>query len=630
MDNLIFCFYLYNVKKIVLIALLGCLSFNLMSQHEGIERHYKSYKMYITESEDNFYIEDTLLDEFHNFYAQQKISYNTLGWMNPGQPFKTAVFSEQPAKHPFWFFSNYAGFILNHDDIVYFDTQKPFTLFNFTGGANEYEQVKFLHTQNINPSLSFAFDYNITNSTGHYQFLKTKINALSLATAYTKHKYQSHFNFVFNKINNNENGGLEDMAVYESADYPANAYATNLTNANNTISQIGIQYNQEYRFGTTTTDTIIYKSDTAINVNVNSNFSIIHDVKVDRFYRIYQDIPSAFYSNIFKTDTLTFDSVAYKTIDNKFLLNFNLAGKGKLNNLHLMAGITNYLYNYHFPDTVKANTYLSNYLTGLFSFETNSSSFNSELNYCFVGADAFDMNMSVGYSQRISKKIAFDSYFNYSLENPAIFYYNYNSNHFRWDIDAAKVLSTSTGIDFRLDSLKLNFGVNFNFLQNYFVFNEFAMPVQVAKANIIADAFVAKQFDFGKFHWFVKFTYQYISDEQKVPLPEFVGYSNFYYKKWIFHNAMQLQLGFDVKYHSGFYGYAYMPAIGAFYLQDVKETGNYPNAAVYAGVKIKRLRGFVKAGNINSMVMPKNYYLLYGIPDNPFSINFGISWEFYD
>ncbi|PLX07909.1 MAG: hypothetical protein C0596_09230 [Marinilabiliales bacterium] len=73
-----------------------------------------------------------------------------------------------------------------------------------------------------------------------------------------------------------------------------------------------------------------------------------------------------------------------------------------------------------------------------------------------------------------------------------------------------------------------------------------------------------------------------------------------------------------------------MPAIGAFYLQSVREFGNYPNAGIYAAVKIKRLRGFFKLSNFNSIAMPKDYYLLYAIPDNPFSFNFGISWEFYD
>ncbi|MDD4218020.1 MAG: hypothetical protein PHZ24_11885 [Bacteroidales bacterium] len=618
------------MKKTLVILSLIFYSFIVYSQHEGITRHFKSYKINLTEYSDYTYIADTLTDEFHNFYTQQKLSYNNLGWMNPGQPYMPAVFSQRAKANPFWFFDNYAKFITTHDDIIYFDVQKPFTLFNFTGGGNELELVKFLHTQNITPSLSFAFDYNITNSTGHYQSNKTKVNALSFNTAYTKHRYQSHFNFIMNKINHNENGGLADMAIFDTTSYPANVYSTNLDNAYNTISQIGAQYNHEYRFGTYNIDTIIVKSDTAINKIFESNFSLIHDVKIDRFYRIYEDVPSTFYANTYKSNTLTFDSVAYKTLDNKLLLNFNIDGKGKMQNFQVLAGVSNYLYNYHFPDTVKAKTYFSNYVTGMAKLNTNVSSLSGVLNYCFIGTDAFDMNMLLNYNQRLSKKMGFDAYFDYSLENPSRFLFNYNSNHFRWDMNPAKIYKNAAGINFGFDSIYLNMGISINLLKNYFVYNQFAMPEQISKANLIADAFISKQFNFGSFHWLLKFTYQYIGDAEKVPLPEFVGYTNFYFKKWIFHNALLLQLGADLKYHSGFYGYAYMPAIGAFYLQNNMETGNYPNAAVYAAIKVKRLRGFVKAGNLNSMFMTQQNYLLYAIPDNPFSVNFGISWEFYD
>jgi hypothetical protein len=618
------------VKKYFLLTLLILLFFVAFAQHEGIQREFKSYKLYLTEDEDFTYVNDTLTDEFHLYLPQQKISYNNLGWMNPGHPYLPAVYSQNSGSQPFWFFNNLNGFIKTHDEVIYFDSKKPFTLFTFTGGGSGLEIAKFLHTQNITPTLSFAFNYEITNSDGYFQENKSKVNAMTFATAYTKKRYQSHFNFVMNKINLSENGGLEDMEAFETTGYETGAYSTNLSDAFTTMSQLGVQYNQEYRFGSYHSDTVVVNKDTAINKMFDSNFSLIHDFKIDRYYRIYEDIPSDFYANTFKTDTLTFDSVSYKTIENRFLINYNFAGENKIQKFQIMAGITNFMYNYHFPDTVKAQTYLSNYITGILNFDTNSGEFSSELNYCFMGTDMFDMNLSARYSQQISDNLGFEAYFDYSLENPAIFYYQYSSNNFQWEIDAAKIYSNSTGINFALDNMSLNFGVNGNLLKNYFIFNNLAMPVQVATANVIADAYVSKQFNFGKFHWFTKFTYQYIADRTKVPLPEFVGYSNLYFKKWIFHNAMQIQIGADVKYHSSIYGYAYMPSIGAFYLQDTKEFGNYPNAGIYIAVKVKRLRGFVKASNFNSTFMPRQYYLLYAMPDNPMSINFGISWEFYD
>jgi len=618
------------VKKAIIIFSLIILVFAVHAQHEGIERHFESHKLYLTQYEDYTYIDDTLTDEFHLFLPQQKISYNNLGWMNPGHPFVTAIYSEQPGTHPFWFFNNIPGMIQTHDDIIYFDCHKPFTLFTFAGGGGGIELVKFLHTQNITPSLSFVFDYNITNTTGFYQENTSKINALSFGTAYTKRRYQSHFNFIMNKINLNENGGLSDMAAFDSSFYASNAYSTNLADVTSTMSQLVVQYNHEFRFGSYRSDTVMVENDTAISKIFESNFSLIHDFKIDRYYRIYAGVPTDFYANNFNNDTLTFDSVAYKTIENRFMLNFIVEGNKKIKKFQILAGMTNYMYNYHFPDTIKAHTYLSNYVTGLLNFNTKSGSLSSEFNYCVFGADIFDMSFNATYDHTFSDNFGFSAYFDYSLENPSIFLYQYNSNHFQWSADPAKVYSNSAGIDFGLDKYSLHFGANLNLMKNYFVFNESAMPVQIGPANMIADAFIAKQFNFGSFHWFTKFTYQYIADPTKVPLPELVGYTNFYFKKWIFHNAMQIQMGFDVKYHSSHYAYAYMPAIGAFYLQSVREFGNYPNAGIYAAVKIKRLRGFFKLSNFNSIAMPKDYYLLYAIPDNPFSFNFGISWEFYD
>ncbi len=598
----------------------------IYSQHEGIERHFTSHKMSLIPSDDYSFVDDTLTDNFHNYLPQQKLTNNPLGWLNPGQPFIPAVFSDR-SSHTFWFLNNYTPYIQDHDNVIYYDATKPFTLFRFAGGGGEQEIVNFLHTQSISPTFNFAFNYDILNSTGNYQFNKTKVNALSLATAYTKRRYQSHFNFIYNKINHFENGGLQDISSFSSTNYSSNLYSVNLENANNTIGQVGFQYNQELRFGSYSLDTIIRDIDTAINKIFSSKFSIIHDIKADRFHRIYQDVPESFYADIFIDSLVTYDSTSYKVVDNKIFLNFLLEGKGKIEKFQLMAGINNYLYNYGL--NTSSQTYLSNYISGILTFNTRKSSFNAKLNYCFAGSDIFDTDLSADYSLSFTENTTLSTYFGLAVINPSIFMYYYESNHFQWDNTVFKTNTISAGGNLDLSKYNINIGANVNILDNYFVFDTLAMPIQISKVNLIADAFISKQFNFGNFHWFTKFTYQYISDRSRVPLPEFVGYSSFFFSRYIFKNALLLQLGFDVKYHSSIYGYAYMPALGAFYLQNYGKTGNYPNAGFYGVVKIKRLRGFVKISNFNSTFMPHSY-LLYKIPENPLSFNFGISWEFYD
>jgi hypothetical protein len=156
------------------------------------------------------------------------------------------------------------------------------------------------------------------------------------------------------------------------------------------------------------------------------------------------------------------------------------------------------------------------------------------------------------------------------------------------------------------------------------------MPKQISDANFIADVYIKKLFRLGSFYWFNQLSYQFISDRENLPLPAFVAYSNLYFKRPLFKNVLTLQIGIDMKFHTKIYGYAYMPSTEAFYLQNNKEFGNYPYTGAYINVKIKRFRGFIKVANVNSFIMPRTYYLLYNIPDNPFSFNFGISWEFYN
>lgn len=597
------------------------------SQHEGIERHFTSHTLYITPYEDFTYTDDSLTDFFHNYLPQFKQTNNPLGWLNPGSPYTPAIYSEKTS-HGFWFFDNYTTYIQDHDNIIYFDATKPFTIFKFYGGAKSQEIVKFMHTQNISPTFNFAFNYDIINSDGHYQRNKTKVNAISLATAYTKRQYQSHFNFIYNKINLQENGGLKDSYTFENSSYPSNLYSVNLDNAQNTIGQLGVQYNHEYRFGSYSSDTILVGVDTAINKVFNSNFSVIHDIKADRFYRQYLDVPKSFYTNIYRDSSLTNDSTYYKVVDNKILLNFLLEGNGKIEKFQILAGINNYLYNYGFDST--SDSYLSHYVTGSLAFETETSSFFTELNYCFAGTDIFDTDISAEYYVDLTDNTNLSTYFGFSVINPSIFMYYYKSNHFEWEIDAYKTTNISAGANLNFSEVDFDAGLNINIPDNYFIFDTECVPRQIAAANLISDAYLSKTFNFGNFHWYTKFTYQFIANRINIPLPDLIGYTSFYFKRDIFKHALTLQLGFDVKYHNAIYGYAYMPALGVFYLQNNTKFGNYPNAGIYGVVKVKRLRGFIKISNFNSTFMPHNYYLLYKIPDNPFSFNFGISWEFYD
>ena len=57
---------------------------------------------------------------------------------------------------------------------------------------------------------------------------------------------------------------------------------------------------------------------------------------------------------------------------------------------------------------------------------------------------------------------------------------------------------------------------------------------------------------------------------------------------------MEIQLGLDIFYFTSYYGDAYMPALGMFYIQNKKQIGNYPFADIFFNFKVKRARVFLK------------------------------------
>lgn len=635
------------MKKIgILISIVLSLN-HVFAQHDNdsiIKRNFNSYTIDLIQNPDSTYYKDTLTDNFHNFLPQQKVSFNNLGFTDPGNPFIPAVFSSMPKNNDFWFFNNYFPYIQTHDQIVYFDTKHALTLFKFTGGQKGVELLKFIHSQNIGSSLNFTLNYDITsNSEGFYMNNKNKIHSISLAGAYTKHKYQAHVNFIFNRINNEENGGIKSEENFEDPAYRPEAVDVNLKGSKNKMSQLGIQYNQEYRFGSYDIDTILLKDDTIINKILKSKFSFIHDIKFDRFFRVYTDNSNDFYVNNFFDPATTYDSTVYHLTENMIYLNLLLTGNGIISKFQVLAGIKsdfNYYQNinkvkYFNPeafDTIRyADFYSSHYLSGIIKFNTSKSNFNGKLNYGILGRNIFDIEINATYNQTITKSLNFDAYFNFERKTPDIFYSFYKSNHFEWhNPDLSKINKTNGGISLNLNKLNLSLGTNINLLHNYFIFNTTSIPEQIKDANLIVDVFIKNLLKIRDFYWFNQLTYQYISDRENVPLPQFVVYSDLYFKKDLFKKALTLQLGVDLKFHTNIYGYAYMPAIGAFYLQNNKEFGNYPNIGVYGSLKVKRLKGFLKFSNVSSLFMPQNYYSLYKIPDNPMSFNFGISWDFYD
>ena len=107
-------------------------------------------------------------------------------------------------------------------------------------------------------------------------------------------------------------------------------------------------------------------------------------------------------------------------------------------------------------------------------------------------------------------------------------------------------------------------------------------------------------------------------------------FRSLYYKDKFF-KVLHAQIGVSVRYHTAYYGNTYMPATGAFHLQDAHLIGNYPEMNVYLNFHLKRMRFYVQYANWNSSLFGRsNYFSMPYYPQNPATFQFGLSWTFYD
>jgi hypothetical protein len=67
-----------------------------------------------------------------------------------------------------------------------------------------------------------------------------------------------------------------------------------------------------------------------------------------------------------------------------------------------------------------------------------------------------------------------------------------------------------------------------------------------------------------------------------------------------------------------------------FYVQQTEQIGDYPWMELFADLKIKRTRFYVKYSNVGKMFLKGGYFRSPHYPEQPALLGFGVSWTFYD
>ena len=582
-----------------------------------------------TEKQFNFsdsvtYVDNTL-DNFQNYLNRGHLGNSGLAFNN----FSYSHFSNEIGFS--YSENNFRNYFYTKENLRFYDTHTPYSDLFYVIGSKKEQDFKMTFSYNIKKNWNLTANFFRIRSEGFYERQNSNDNFVSLSSNYKSkcNRYNLLFGFIYNYVQNFENGGISNDSVFEnSSGLDTRLLSVNLLYAKRSILNRSVFLNQYINFGKKTLDTTTNAS------IIPSSFIELSTYYDDNLLKYEDSDPlSGFYSNIYNDSTRTNDStynlkfeneLSWRRVDNKKhrgfvdMLGASISAKDqfvKIKQRELDTAFNNIIIGAEL-----FNIYTNNRSWVVLSGQYDLSGFNKN-DYSFKGTFKKGLVDSLTFlSINVSS----------GQQAPDFIYSRYSSNNFKWDNNFTKIKENNVGVNLSMKKYKLSVGANYSEYNNPVYFDNYAIARQYNGRISVLSAFLKKDFEIWNWHFNNTIQYQFVPDSTVIRVPGFVLDHSLFYENELFKNAMRVQIGVSLFFVSNYYADSYMPATAQFYIQDDKKYGNYPFIDFFINAKIKSVRMFFKIDHLNSGWMGNGYVQTPHYPMNDRAFKLGISWKFYD
>jgi len=599
--------------------------------------------------------------QFYNPVYKMGLSQTYLG--NLGLPAISNSFNDRNYTTPFLFMQALEPYMITPEKDIYYNSHRPYTNLMYTSGgpaSNIEESMHVIHNQNISDKWNVGVNFTVYASLGLYPVQRTKDRVFVAHTSYLDKNYKLLASYNLNKFINQENGGLlaDSTVNQKDQDYlPVNLYNAKNSYASNTFFLF-----QSLKFGGLALD----NSNDSLPKRFAFPASVVSlMLRYDRTRKTFQDndlnTPSPVGQN---TDSAYFRRMYYysnkypilQSIDSAICRKFTASLRYALKedpNQKVPIGLSFMLvpelltYGYYSrlqgllsnPDTTISLNKLS-YTHNHFNLKGGASISRSESDrFKFVATGYFTFlgyeignywlngNLDMNFPYHSDNKLHLGA--TLRADKPDFFYTSFASNFEQWNNSFKSTFRNEVEGSY---SMPHNFFLEAHFINiNQFVyFNDSGYPDQTFKNLLVMSGSLNKTFRIWKYVSVNKIQFQYSSNQSVLPLPPASVYLSNYLEFQPVKNVLLVQLGFDMYYHSKYYGYAYDPVTGCFHTQHDKMIGNYPFLDAFMNFKLKRTRFYLKYEHADFGLLPRDYFNALHYPMDRGIFRFGLSWAFYD
>lgn len=506
----------------------------------------------------------------------------------------------------------YNAYLMKKGNLKLYKASRPFTILNYTNGAEAEQLFSVLHTQNLGEGLNLSLEYRRTVSEGFFQnqlTSHTQFNSTFHLHSRNK-KYRLIGYFYINDLESQENGGVN---IIDQEEEDAILQEVNLNNAQNQSRSLGFGLKNAFN---------VWELDSNSTL---LNFS--HELDWARSYRLFKDQiepDQSQYNSFFIDSAATADSSFAEVWKNALQFNFF--------NEAIRLGFRNEYYQY-FQNFILDEHFSSNFIT----LKVEGSLYgNIQVNSLFEkGISGFhkeEMDWVTEMKFEEFKGIQSQLLLSIKEKQADFFVQNQRTNQhfFKGDFETSNTVSVRYLAEIEKYNLQLEGG--FMQLDGFVYYDSSLTAKQLSRDFSTFYLKLNHKLNFFK-HWNLRnrIQIQDIGEESVLPLASLFSYHSFYFENSFFNQALTIQSGFDLYYLSEFGGYAYSPSLAQFYVSESSFNSNLGGSGqldFFLNLRIeKAARLFFKVENIlNDQFSEDNLRVQnYPIPVRAFKV--GLSWR---
>ena len=544
-------------------------------------------------------------------------------------------------------FTPYAGDTFTDETVKQYNTKTPYTELAYWGTPfvaknREESNLKILSTQNISPSFNFTLAYHRLGSRGMLTNENTDHRTTLIIGNYMGKRYFANFGHIRQRVERQENGGIQDSFWIRDTSVEAKSISVNLSNANNTYKRRSFFIHQTLavplNFFRKDKDSLALGEGTMAHIGHSGEFTTYNKLYTDEIATSDTYGRNFYFNNFYINETKSSDEMAVRNLDNKLFIKLQpYAPDALLAKINAGVGYQ-ILSTYSFQPSAyltgrKFEAHHNLYIYGGASGQLRKYiAWNADADYYLAGYRMFDFNVDAKLRLSIyplDQGIHLTGKFHTGLQTPHPFEQQIYLNHHQWNNDFSKVSKTTVEAKLEIPKWRLEAQFGYALVANMLYYDTLAVIRQYDKPVSVMSAYLRKDFTVWHLHFDNQALFQLTSaPEEVMPLPKLTLNLRWYFDIDVVKNVMNMQIGLNGIWNTQWYAPTYSPDSGQFYAQTREKIGT-PYFDAFVNIQWKRASIFVKYTNCFMDWPTSDYFSAYHYIKNTRGFKFGIHWPFY-